>query len=106
MKFSNLKRADDFEVHKWLENELQLTTYQKECLRNQELIRFSPFYFYRKENKNGLSMLWRLTILLYFPYVIVLIIVTLFKWLLTGNRYLGRNFIDNFHNKWTRAIGL
>lgn len=106
MKFSNLKQAFDLDVYKWLEEELQLTPYQKERLRNEELIRFSPYFFYEKEDKKRISFLWRITIVFYFPYFILLCIFAPLKWVCTGNRYYGRKFMDTFHNKWVRKIGL
>jgi hypothetical protein len=40
MKLTNLKPASDYEVEEWLESRIKnLTPYQKEWIRNEEIIR-------------------------------------------------------------------
>ena len=51
MKLSYLERASDYDVEKWLNEELKLTPYQKELLNEREIVRFSPFYFYQRKKK-------------------------------------------------------
>ncbi len=106
MKFSLLKKADDYEVQQWLEKALDLTVYQKEKLRTNETIRFSPFYFYKRREKNKFSLWWRLTIVLLLVYIPVMWIVVLVKWLITGEQGLSRQFLDKFHYRWMERINM
>jgi hypothetical protein len=105
MKISNLKRAHDLEVQKWMEDNLNLNPYQKEKLRNDEIVRFAPYYFYKIE-KSKTSFIWRLTLPLFVPYWIILFIGLPFNFLITGKWGYGRGFIDKFHSKWVRKLGL
>ncbi len=106
MKLTQLERVDDFQVQKWLEKSIDLTVYQKEKLRNNETIRFSPFYFYRRPEKQKINILWRLTIIIFPFYLLLIILFAPIKFIFTGKWGYGRNFIDNFHSKWVRKIGL
>jgi hypothetical protein len=106
MKLSQLRKAWDSEVEQWLSESLDLTPYQKEKLRDREIVRFSEFYFYKMPEKKKINPLWRLTIVFYLPYVLLLIIFNPFKWLLTGQWGYGQKFLDKFHSKWVRKIGL
>ena len=65
--FSQLKKAPEYKVQEWLEKKLELTNYQKSKLYNEEIIRFSPFYFYERKQKEKISILWRFT-LIFFPF--------------------------------------
>lgn len=105
MKLSYLEQASDYDVEKWLTEELKLTPYQKELLLDREIVRFSPFYFYQRKKKEEVSALWRLTIIPFVIYYILAICFTPIKWLFTGKLGYGRNFIDNFHSKWVRKMG-
>lgn len=106
MKLTHLERASDYEVEKWLSEILALTPYQKSQIQEMELVRFSKFYFYRQPKKQKASFLWRLTIILYPIYLLLLVLFLPFKWMATGKWGYGRNFIDNFHSKWVRKLGL
>jgi hypothetical protein len=106
MRLSNLKRASDYDVEKWLTEELNLTPYQKEKMRDRELIRFTPFDFYEDKQKEKISPLWRITIFFFPIYLILLYIGLPFTMLFTGKWGYGRNFIDNFHNVWTYKLKL
>ena len=44
MRLLNLKRVDDFKVRNWIEKSIpELTAYQKEKIRENEIVRFAPF---------------------------------------------------------------
>lgn len=105
MKLSYLKQASDYEVEKWLEESLDLTQYQKEKLFNNEIVRFAPFYFYKVIEKQT-NFWWRLTILIYPIYWILLFSYLPINWIFTGKWGYARKFIDNFHSKWTNKLGL
>lgn len=106
MRFSRLKRAHDFDVIKWLENSLELTDQQKQKLYDQEIVRFSPYYFYKKAEKKKVGFLWRLTLIAYPIYWILLFCFMPIKAIITGKWGYGRNFIDKFHNKWLQKLDL
>lgn len=105
MKITHLKRASDYEVKDWLDKKLQLTPYQKDVIYRDEIIRFSPFYFYKMAEDDKPSWLWRLTAPVYLIYFIALVCFMPFKWLLTGKWGYGGKFIDNFHSVWVRNMG-
>ncbi len=49
MRLVNYKRAWDHEIYEWLEKSIpELTVYQKEAIRDNEIIRFAKFYFVKK----------------------------------------------------------
>jgi hypothetical protein len=106
MKLSNLEKAPDYDVREWLEKELELTPYQKEKVYDKEIIRFAPFYFYQRVKPKKVSFLWRITIIFYIIYIIAIVLFLPFKWIFTGTWGYGSGFIDNFHSKWVRKIGL
>ncbi len=105
MKITDLERASEWDLKKWLEEELQLTPYQKNKLADGDLIRMSPFYFCQRPKKEKASLLWRLSIIFFVVYYILAILFSPIKWIFTGKLGYGRNFIDNFHSKWVRKIG-
>jgi hypothetical protein len=106
MKISHLERASDYEVHRWLEKELDLTPYQKEKLYNSEIVRFSNLYFYRIPKKEKVSILWRLTILVFPIYYLLAFCFLPINFIFKGKWGYGRDFIDKFHSVWVRKIGL
>jgi len=106
MRFSNLKKAWDGNVEKWLAESLDLTPYQKEKMKNDEVVRSAPFYFYEEKEAQKYPA-WRLTLLFFFIYwLISLLIVLPARWLFTGRYGYGRKFMDNFHNVWVYKLGL
>lgn len=106
MKLSRLKRASNYEVEQWLIKSLELTPYQKEKLLDREIVRFGGFYFYNIEKEEKVSFLWRLTIILFPVYLLLIFCFLPVKWIFTGKWGYGRNFIDNFHSKWVRKLKL
>ncbi len=106
MKLSRLERAPDYDVVKWLDKKLNLTAYQKDKLSQEEIMRWSPFYFYKLPERKKVSILWRLTLPIFPIYLLLVVIFNPIKWMFTGKWGYGRNFIDNFHNKWVRKLGL
>lgn len=106
MKLSQLERANEWEVSKWLEeNIVELTPYQKQKLSDHEVLRFSPFYFYKRSEQRKVSILWRFSIILYPIYIIAILLFNPIKWILTGKWGYSQKFFDNFHAKWNRKMG-
>jgi hypothetical protein len=101
---SNLERASDHEVERWLEEELKLTPYQKSKLKNEGIIRHSFIYFYKDKSSKKSSFLWRLTIIPYVFYYITLFCFLPINFLITSRWGYGRNFMDKFHSKWVDNI--
>ena len=106
MKLSNLEPADHSEVEKWLKEKLNLSVYDKERLRNEELVRFAPFEFYKRKKKVEGNILWRLTLLLVIPYMILLYLFLPIKMIITGEWGYGGKFMQKFHYPWMNKIGL
>lgn len=106
MNFSNLKKASDFDVKKWLEEELKLTPYQKDLIYKNELVRFAPFYFYETKQKEKISFLWRLTILLFPIYYLVALIGLPINMIITGKWGYGQDFLEKFHYSWLNKLKL
>ncbi len=106
MKLSNLERVHDHEVERWLIEKLQLNDYQKSKLHDSDLIRCSHLYFYKKSPKKSVSFLWRLSIIFFLPYYLLLVLFSPIKWIITGKGRYSEKFFDNFHAKWIRKIGL
>lgn len=106
MKLSRLKIASYYDVEKWLEKSLELTPYQKQKLHNEEIVRFSRFYFYEHKKENKVSVLWRLTIFFYLVYIILLVCFLPIKWLFTGKWGYGDSFLYKFHYKWVHKLNL
>lgn len=105
MKLSRLRRASDIEVNQWLDKELELTPYQREKLRNRQITRLGKYYFYEYEKKMGTNILWRLSII---PFIVYAILITCFLpiyFIISGNWGYGRKFMDKFHAPWVRKIG-
>src|ERR1700743_892872 len=106
MRLHNLKRVSDYEEGDWLyENIPEITAYQKEAIMDREIIRFSHLYFYKAAKNENTSLLWRLSVIVYLPYFVALIIFLPFRWMTTGQWGYGQKFY-NIHSKWTRKIGL
>ena len=106
MRLHHLKESSDYDVEEWLEQKLNLTSYQKEILRRDEIIRFAPFEFYERPKEKKPSFLWRLTILFYLIYLILVFVGLPFNFLFTGKWGYGKKFYDNFHSKWMRKLNL
>jgi len=106
MKLTNLEPAYDLEVQKWLYETIDLTPYQKEKIRDNEIIRFAPFKFYKWRKKEKILFLWRLTIFLVPFYLLILYMILPYRMIFTGEWGYGQKFIDNFHNKWLHKLNL
>lgn len=106
MELHQLERASDYQVKEWLVKELQLTPHQKSKLTAEEIIRWAPFKFYKKRQEEKSSILWRLTIIPYLIFLLILFIGIPFVFLITGRWGYGSNFYDNFLAKWMQKLKL
>ena len=103
MKLINLKRASDLEVQRWIfDNVPNLTKYQKERIRDDEIVRFSPYHFYKKRKKVD-NVFIRLSVI-FMPIVWTILFIGIpFNFFITGK--WGYKRID-WYCKWANACGL
>lgn len=105
MNLVNLKKVSDREVRMWLEDSIKdLSPYQREYIRDKEIIRFAPFYFMEKREKVN-NVLLRFTILFILPVLLVLIVGLPFNFLITGCWGYDHNKMKWF-SKWVSSCGL
>lgn len=105
MDLHRYERASEYDVKNWLIENLKLTDYQKDKMYREEILRFSPFYFYQLKEKQKVSPLWRLSIIPWIIFVIVLFIGLPFSWLFTGNWGYGDK-LYKFHGNWRNKLGV
>jgi hypothetical protein len=107
MKLTNLRPASNYEVREWLEKTIkELTPYQKEWIRNEEIIRFAPFKFYKRRKTEKVSILWRFTIIAFPIYLVIIFSFLPIKMIITGEWGYGQKFYDNFHAAWLHKLNL
>jgi hypothetical protein len=107
MNFSRLEVARDYEVEKWFEEllkEYNVSAYHISRFKEQEVIRFAPFQFYKRRKIIKNNFLWRLTAPVFIIYCTCMIMAIPFKWLITGNRYLPQSFLIKFHYRWIEKM--
>lgn len=105
MRFSRLRKANDYEIRKAIAETIELNPYQKEKLADREFPIYTRLKVYIEQEYPKPSIWWRLTI---FPYVLYIVLVFLFmpiKWMLTGTHYLPQTWLDNFHRPWVEKLG-
>lgn len=87
-----------------LDKYIELTDYQKSKLCN---IDWFPFSVIKYTQKEPVKPIWRLTILFYWLYcLIIILLITPVKWLLCGSTYLNeKNVIYRIYETWTKKLG-
>jgi len=106
MNLTRLKKADNCEVQKWLKEKLNLTDYQISKMRDEEILRFSKFKFYKQTKETPTNILWRISLIPYVAYYILLLIGMPFTFLFAGKWGYSQKFYDGFHSPWVRKLGL
>lgn len=104
-RLSRLKQASDYKVEQWLIEELKLTPYQKEILRNEELVRFSDFYFFEQREKEKSNIFWRFTLPFYGVFLLLLIIFLPINFLFTG-KFGYKNKLYSIVQYWKNKLKL
>ena len=104
-KLHRYKEAENYEVEKWLEKELDLTPYQKSKLTSEEMVRFSKFTFLVQRNMKKPNFFWRLSSVLYIIFNILLFIGLPFTYLFTGSIGYNMSFYDKYISPWRSKIG-
>ncbi len=105
MKLINLKNVPDYKVQKWLENSIrELTPFQKEWMRNDEIVRSAPFDFYER-GKRTKNPIVRISIVPYLIVGLLLFIGLPFNFLFTGNwGYKSKSL--KWFTKWSNALSI
>lgn len=100
MKMVNYKEAGNREVEEWLYNHIrELTTFQKEWIRNEEIVRFAPFKFVKRPETKT-NVLWRLSVLVMPVVWVCLVIGLIFNYFFTGRwGYKTLNWYVNWRSK-------
>lgn len=105
MRISNLEKAYNYEVEKWLISSIpELTYYQKEKIQENEIIRLAPFTFMKRAKKVE-NIMVRLSIVFIIPVLLLLIIGLPFNFIVTGSWGYDQKMIGWF-GKWLRSCGL
>jgi len=106
MKITRLRKTPDHKIEEWLATKLQLTPYQKECMLKHGYVRSAPFYFYEAPPKVKTVLWWRITIIPFLIYIVLLICFGPVKWIFTGKWGYGQSFIDKYYSPWEQKLGL
>lgn len=105
MNIINLQRVPDYKVSEWINKKIpELTSYQKERINNDEIIRFAPFYFMERRGTTN-SVLLRLSIIFMLPVLILLIIGLPFNFIITGSWGYSDGKM-RWYSKWVSSCGL
>ncbi len=108
MELSSLKIARGHEIGDWLTESLKLTPYQQSILSEEyyDILRISPFYFYKDTDENKTTFLWRMTVV-FWPIVFILVNISLpFVFVVSGKWGYNRWFIDKIIAPWLQKSGL
>ena len=104
MRILNLKKAHDLDVQKWIfESIPELTAYQKQKIRDNEIVRFAPFEFMEHTEKVN-NIFLRLSIIFIIPVFILLMIGLPINFIITGSWGYNKRF--DWFAKWVRSCGL
>lgn len=92
MNFRNIKKASTYEVESWLKKSIvELTPYQKNKMQEDEIVRFSPFEFYKE--KEVTSNIWIRLSVIFLPILWGLLFVFMpLTFIFTGRWGYGKNF--------------
>lgn len=104
MSLRNYKKASDYKVRKWLEEEIPDITYQQKMkIYENEMIRFAPFEFMKR--RTYVKSFWcRLTIV-FVPFVLIVLLIGLpFKFIISGEWGYGSKNIACL-DEWITKIG-
>lgn len=106
MNLSRLKQANHYELEKWLTKELELTQYQQRIMYDKELIRWSPFSFFKTKQKETVSILWRFTMVFIPFYIIVVWLFNPLQFIFSGKWGINQKFLEKFHYPWMGKLKL
>lgn len=105
MKLVNLKKANNLEVERWLDKSIpELTPYQRQKIRDLEIVRFAPFEFMQRI-KPVSNVLIRISVIALLVTYILLVISLPLNFIITGTWGYNDRKIKWF-SKWHAACGL
>lgn len=101
MRLVRLEKAWSYEIREVIEKNKPVSAYETAELINQK---FTVLKFSKKKEQNPL---WRLTILFYFLFFVLIIFTFPFKYLLTGTaQYEFNSTLGKFYRAWQVKLGL
>lgn len=105
MNLLRYKKVEPYELRKILDRYIGLTEYQKEKLLR---IDWFPFTVIRYEKPEPVKPIWRLTILFYWLFLLVMLVLVIpAKWIFTGKSYFSeKNWTYRVYTFWTKKLGL
>ena len=99
----NKVKASTFEVNAWLIRSIpDLSPYQKQAIRDNEMVRFSPFHFYKNKKRTD-NVLMRLTLIFWVIVWISLVLFLPINYIMYG--YWGYNNI-NWFDRWSFKLNI
>ena len=105
MILNRYKPASLFSVREWIEDSIpDLTVYQKERIRYDEMVSNSPFDWYEERQREKVKLIWRFSIIVYFIVIIILLLLIPINFLITGRwgySYKKLKFIYD----WSKKLG-
>ena len=105
-KFYDLTSVSDYEVNKFLKDNLQLSPYQQELLVNNEIIRFSGFEIFKQKEKSKSNLLFRLTIVVFPTWLILLYFYLPINWIITNKWGFNPKTANKLIGNWAKKINL
>ncbi len=103
---SQYKYSSRFDVRDWVEDNIpNLTPYQRERIREDELIRVSNFEFVELKQKKPVGIFYRFSMIPFFISLIFLFVLLPINYIVTG-KWVYNKSINNFFGNWQRKIGL
>jgi len=103
MNLSGLEKAHPIDIRRWLDDELNLSPWQNERLCDS--LRNCPFVIYQNMGRVKTNFLWRMSYPFYILFLLLIIITSPIKWLLTGSSYMSEK-TQNFYYGWRSKMGL
>jgi len=108
MNFSQLERAQPWDVIKWIENNIpELSVYQKQTISENEVGWWTDeLVFFKHKNESKVHFLWRLTVI-FFPVAWILLFIGLpLNMIFTGKWGYGKFVIEKFWTPWMDKLNL
>lgn len=104
MRLLRYRELNPYEIRDLLDRYIGLTDYQKEKLVDTGWL---PFHIIKYESPEPVKPVWRLTILLYWIFcLLMLLLVMPLKWLLTGKQYFSdKHWTYKVYAFWTKKLG-
>lgn len=104
MNIFRYKQVRDYDVEQYFRKHLDLTVYQKQ--RIEDVIRSAPFDFISFEKEAAVFWPWRLTVIFFILFILLLWITMPIKWMLTGHgRYGQKSIALKVYRFWGKRIG-